>query len=253
MLHWLRNFKPTKQGLLDNWFSTAVWSGLTLVVSWLFTSVATGLVLPSSDREWVFLFLKVFLSLSAAFLVIALGRFFWLRAGGHPLVVKEDRDTVQSDEPLPTISFAIEGDWLNTPFQCGKLDARPNGQPAFSEDIYLVLTANTFLENVRIEIIAATSACNFPLSNQVHLAGTKGQRMSSSGRLTCNPRQYHAAHPHQCFVCRCPFSSGIRHTHEDTGAKTCSSMCITLYERWWLRKRQEVQAVASTPNDAEAR
>ena len=91
------------------------------------------------------------------------------------------------------------------------------------------------------------------LSNQVHLAGTKGQRMSSSERLTCNPRQYHAAHPHQCFVCRRTFSSGIRHTHEDTGAKTCSSTCVTLYERWWLRKRQEVQAVASTPNDAEAR
>jgi hypothetical protein len=77
--------------------------------------------------------------------------------------------------------------------------------------------------------------------------------MPSGERLTCNPRQYHAAHPHRCFVCRRTFPSGIRHTHEGTGAKTCSPLCVMLYERWWLRKRSEVQAVASTPNDAEAR
>jgi hypothetical protein len=77
--------------------------------------------------------------------------------------------------------------------------------------------------------------------------------MHSHGRLACNPRQYHAAHPHRCFVCRRTFTQGITRTHEETGARTCSPLCVTLYERWWLRKRPDVQEDASAPNGAEAR
>jgi hypothetical protein len=77
--------------------------------------------------------------------------------------------------------------------------------------------------------------------------------MRSHGRLGYNPRQYHAAHPDQCFVCRRTFAQGITCTHEETGARTCSSLCVTLYERLWLRKRSDVHADASTQNDAEAR
>jgi hypothetical protein len=40
--------------------------------------------------------------------------------------------------------------------------------------------------------------------------------------------------------------------HEETGSRTCSPLCFKLYQRWWLRKRPHVQAVASAPNDAEA-
>jgi len=73
------------------------------------------------------------------------------------------------------------------------------------------------------------ASATFLFSNQVHLADTKGHRMRPRARLTRNPRQYHAAHPDRCFVCRSPFSGGIWHTHEDKGAKTCSSTCLTRY------------------------
>jgi hypothetical protein len=76
--------------------------------------------------------------------------------------------------------------------------------------------------------------------------------MRSHGRLACNARQYHAVHPHACFVCRRAFLQGITCTHEETGARTCSPLCLTLYEKWWLRRRPNVHAVASAPNDAEA-
>ena len=77
--------------------------------------------------------------------------------------------------------------------------------------------------------------------------------MLSDGQVACTPRQYHAAHPDQCFVCRRPFQQGITCTHEETGARTCSPLCFTRYERWWLRKRPHLHAVAPVPNDAEAR
>jgi hypothetical protein len=77
--------------------------------------------------------------------------------------------------------------------------------------------------------------------------------MRSYGRLACNARQYHAVHPNECFVCRRTFADGITCTHEETGARTCSPLCLTLYEKWWLRKRPNVRALASAPNDAEAR
>jgi hypothetical protein len=75
--------------------------------------------------------------------------------------------------------------------------------------------------------------------------------MLSDGRLACTPRQYHAAHPDQCFVCRRTFVQGITCTHEETGARTCSPMCFTLYQRWWLRTEPSMQALASAPNDAQ--
>ena len=77
--------------------------------------------------------------------------------------------------------------------------------------------------------------------------------MLSHWRLACDARQYNAAHPDRCFVCRRMFVQGIICTHEETGARTCSPLCFTVYERWWLRKRPHVQPVASTPSDAEAR
>jgi hypothetical protein len=77
--------------------------------------------------------------------------------------------------------------------------------------------------------------------------------MLANGRLVCTPRQYHAAHPDECFVCRRAFRQDITCTHEETGARTCSPMCFTLYQRWWLRTERSVGAVASAPNGAEAR
>ena len=44
---------------------------------------------------------------------------------------------------------------------------------------------------------------------------------------------------------------GVFCTHEETGARTRSPLCVTLYERWWLRKRPHLRAVPSAPNDAE--
>jgi hypothetical protein len=77
--------------------------------------------------------------------------------------------------------------------------------------------------------------------------------MRAHGPLACTPRQYHAAHPDKCFVCRRTFAKGITCTHEETGARTCSPLCVTVYERWWLRKRPDAQAVAPASYDAEAR
>ena len=77
--------------------------------------------------------------------------------------------------------------------------------------------------------------------------------MLSDGQLACTPRQYHAAHPDECFVCRRTFAQGITCTHEETGARTCSPLCFKLYQRWWLRTEPSVHALASPPNDAEAR
>jgi hypothetical protein len=77
--------------------------------------------------------------------------------------------------------------------------------------------------------------------------------MSAHGPLACNARQYHAAHPDKCFVCRRTFAKRITCTHEETGARTCSPLCITLYEKWWLRKRPHLRVVPSSPNDADAR
>jgi hypothetical protein len=48
--------------------------------------------------------------------------------------------------------------------------------------------------------------------------------MLADGRLACTPRQYHAAHPDECFVCRRAFRQDITCTHEETGARTCSPM-----------------------------
>jgi hypothetical protein len=77
--------------------------------------------------------------------------------------------------------------------------------------------------------------------------------MLSHGRLACNARQYHAAHPDQCFVCRRTFVQGIVSTHEEIGARTCSPLCFTVYQRWWLRRRPHLHAVASPPIDTEGR
>jgi hypothetical protein len=77
-------------------------------------------------------------------------------------------------------------------------------------------------------------------------------RMLSHERLACNPRQYHALHPDQCFVCRRPFAPGFTCTHKETGATTCSALCFTTYERWWLRTRQTVASAAiASPDSAD--
>jgi hypothetical protein len=55
------------------------------------------------------------------------------------------------------------------------------------------------------------------------------------------------------FVCRRTFVQGIISTHKETGARTCSPLCFTLYERWWLRKRPHVHPVVSAPSDVEVR
>jgi hypothetical protein len=75
--------------------------------------------------------------------------------------------------------------------------------------------------------------------------------MRSHGQLNCTPRQYHAAHPHECFVCRRAFARGITCTHEETGARTCGPLCFITYERWWLRKKTEPRA--SAPNGPDTR
>jgi len=59
--------------------------------------------------------------------------------------------------------------------------------------------------------------------------------MVLNGKSIFTPRQYHAAFPDRCFVCRLPFTDGIIRTHYETGAKTCSAMCFTRYQRWWVR------------------
>ena len=74
-----------------------------------------------------------------------------------------------------------------------------------------------------------------------------GNRMRSHGRFSWTPHQYHARHPHQCFVCQRTLIKGSAHTHEETGARTCRPLCFTRYERWWLRKRPHVESPASSP------
>ena len=49
------------------------------------------------------------------------------------------------------------------------------------------------------------------------------------------------------------FAQGVTCTHKETGARICSALCFKTYERWWLRKRPQVQTAAPTPHDAEAR
>jgi hypothetical protein len=76
--------------------------------------------------------------------------------------------------------------------------------------------------------------------------------MRASEPLAYTPHQFHALHPDECFVCRGAFLLDTR-THEETGARTCSPLCSTRYQRWWLRKRSHLRAVASPADDAEAR
>jgi hypothetical protein len=61
------------------------------------------------------------------------------------------------------------------------------------------------------------------------------------------------AHGCATDTCRRAFSSGIGHPHEDTGANTCSSICLTQYERWWLRspKPDQVEPAPLSYSDAE--
>jgi hypothetical protein len=73
--------------------------------------------------------------------------------------------------------------------------------------------------------------------------------MRSHGRFGWTPHQYHARHPHQCFVCQRTFIEGSTHAHEETGARTCSRLCFTRYERWWLRKRPNVEPRPLSPLD----
>jgi len=93
------------------------------------------------------------------------------------------------------------------------------------------------------------SATGRPTNHLASAAG--GNRMRTHARLACTPRQYHAAPPHECIVCRLPFLDGAICTHEETGARTCSALCFTRYQRWWLRPRPRAAAVP--PHDAEAR
>ena len=71
--------------------------------------------------------------------------------------------------------------------------------------------------------------------------------MRSHGQFSWTPHQYHARHPHQCFVCQRTFIKGSAHIHEETSARTCSPLCFTRYERWWLRKRPHVEPPAFLP------
>jgi hypothetical protein len=73
--------------------------------------------------------------------------------------------------------------------------------------------------------------------------------MRAHGPLACTPRQYHAAHPDKCFVCRRRFAKGITCTHEETGARACSPLCFKMYDRWWLRTKPHVEPSALATRD----
>ena len=73
--------------------------------------------------------------------------------------------------------------------------------------------------------------------------------MRSHGRIGWTPHQYHARHPYQCFVCQRARDKGSTYTHEETGARTCSPLRFTTYERWWLRKKPHVDPPAPSPLD----
>ena len=73
--------------------------------------------------------------------------------------------------------------------------------------------------------------------------------MRSHGRNGWTPHQYHARHPYQCFVCQGALDKGSTYTHEETGARTCSPLRFTTYERWWLRKKPHVDPPAPSPLD----
>jgi hypothetical protein len=77
--------------------------------------------------------------------------------------------------------------------------------------------------------------------------------MRSDEQLIGTPPQRHTAHPDECFVCRRTFPRGVTCTHEETGARTCSPLCVKTYQRWWLRKTANVQLLASATDDADVR
>jgi hypothetical protein len=106
-------------------------------------------------------------------------------------------------------------------------------------------TAPIVLPSPTLPQVSAREAFHFRFAVQLepnesrtfsrHRSG--GKRMHSHGPLRWTPRQYHARHPHQCFVCRRTFTKGSTRTHEETGARTCSALCFTQYARWWLREK----------------
>src|SRR5262249_573342 len=75
---------------------------------------------------------------------------------------------------------------------------------------------------------------------------SKGNRMRSHGRLNWTPHQYHARHPHQCFVCQRTVIKDVTPAHQAIGARTRGAL-FTKYERWGLRKRPSVPPPSLAP------
>ena len=73
--------------------------------------------------------------------------------------------------------------------------------------------------------------------------------MRSHARLSWTPHQYHARHPHQCFVRQRAPIKDTTPAHEETGARTCSAVCFTRYRQRRLRKRPSVQPPSLAPLD----
>jgi hypothetical protein len=66
---------------------------------------------------------------------------------------KASTTNAQSTPPTrDAVDFVIKGHWLNTLFQCASLGPNEAGEPIYSEDIYLTVIANSFLENVTLSV-----------------------------------------------------------------------------------------------------
>lgn len=104
MVRWLpERFRPTRQGQIDNHVANAAWAGGGLIIS----GIGGWLAFPASDREWVWYSLRVFLTLSFCWLLIALGRYLWTRSGLLPSkgVSRSSTDTLLALIYTPSVDL----------------------------------------------------------------------------------------------------------------------------------------------------
>jgi hypothetical protein len=155
----LRSWIPTRRDIVANTVGNVLVTVPGVIIT-ILSGLTAWIAVPQSDAGWVRWFLTAMLAISATWALIAWGAFGWRRFRSLPqrVITSDPPTTLSTKEPVapasrkgaqPPIVFAIEGDWLNTPFKRG--DA---GTGVFSEDAYLTLTANDFLEFVRVEILA---------------------------------------------------------------------------------------------------
>lgn len=163
MLDKLLAWVPTPKDITANAAGNAVYGAIGGGIALILSAIAASIAWPHSDAQWVGWFLYALLILSATWALSGVAVMGWrwrsaITATPQAPPISEAA-LVRSAAPVPSVqlvSFVIEGNWLNTPFQRG--DGGLAGLGLFSEDVYLTLTANDFLEVVRVEIVATDSA-----------------------------------------------------------------------------------------------